>query len=221
MTYRLGSRCLAEFAGTALLVGIGTGSIVAAAAMGGVAQWILAVAWFAAVATPIQAFAYVSGAHLNPGVTLALTASGRFPGKEAPPYAGAQLAGAFAGSAAVWSSLGRAAHLGATLPGPAGPNWVFPLEFAFTFLLVASVLYLAGLDREPRRVELMLPAGVVGVSTFLIGPWTGSSLNFARSLAPAVLSGDYGWLWVYFLAVTIAPIVAAAVLPWFGGKPGR
>lgn len=209
MTYPLGTRCLAEFAGTAVLVSLGTGSIVGGANIGGVPQWVLAVAWFAAVAIPVEAFAFVSGSHINPGVTLGLVARRRFPAREAAPYVVAQLAGAFAGSLLVWRLLGTAAHLGATVPGPGGPAWVLPLEFGFTFLLLASVFYLVGLGRDPTRIELLLPAAVVGLSTWLIGPWTGSSLNIARTLAPALLSGDYAWIGLYAVAVLLAPLAAA------------
>lgn len=209
MTRALGARLLAELAGTTVLVGIGTGAIVAGTNVGGVPQWELAIAWFLAVAIPIQLFASVSGAHFNPAVTLGLVASRRFPHRDAPPFVLAQLGGAFLGSFAVLALLGGSSHLGATLPGSEGPAWIFPLEFVFTFLLVISVLYLAELPRPPSRVELLLPAAVVGVSTLLIGPWTGSSLNPARSVAPAVLSGAYSWLWVYLGATLLAAAVAA------------
>ena len=94
-------RTAAEAAGTALLVGIGTGSIVAGANAGGVGRWVLALAWFAAVAIPVLAFAFVSGSHINPAVTLALVSSPRFPAREALPYIAAQFLGAFAASTVV------------------------------------------------------------------------------------------------------------------------
>ncbi|HYK93256.1 MAG TPA: aquaporin [Thermoplasmata archaeon] len=211
MSPSLSTRCVAELFGTATLVAIGTGAIVAGANAGGVPQWILAAAWFAAVAIPVQAVGFVSGAHLNPAVTLGLVASDRFPAREVPPYVASQVAGAFAGSLVVLFVLGGAAHLGSTIPGPGGPGWIFPLEFAFTFLLVLSVLYLSRLGRPPNRGELFLPAIVVGVSTLLIGPWTGSSLNPARSIAPAVISGEFAWLWAYLVTLSLAACVAALV----------
>ncbi|HEV2449056.1 MAG TPA: aquaporin [Thermoplasmata archaeon] len=209
MTHTLGARVLAELAGTTALVGIGTGAIVAGTRVGGVPQWELAIAWFLAVAIPIQLFASVSGAHLNPAVTVGLVASRKFPKREVAPFVLAQIGGAFLGSLVVLAVLGGASHLGATLPGSNGPVWIFPLEFTFTFLLILSVLYLAELSRPPSRVELLLPAVVVGVSTLLIGPWTGSSLNPARSVAPAVLSGAYDWLWIYLGATLLAAAIAA------------
>lgn len=215
MTPSLRRRCLAEALGTMLLVGLGTGTIVAGKNSGDLPLWGLAVAWFAAVAIPIQLFATISGAHLNPAVTMGLVTARRFPGREAPPYAAAQLAGAFAGTLAVWATVGNAAHLGATLPGPTGPIWVLPLEFGSTLLLVGSVVYLTGVRPAPSRVMLLLPAAVVGAATFFIGPSTGSSLNPARSIAPALLSQDVDGLWLYLVATMLAALLAPLLIRHF------
>jgi aquaporin NIP len=203
------SRVAAEAAGTSLLVGLGTGSVVWAVRAGGIPQWELGVAWFLAVLIPILLFIGVSGAHLNPAVTLALAASRRIAWREVPPYVVGQLAGAFLGSAVVLETLGDSARLGATVPHHIGVAATFVLEFAFTALLVASVFVLADQGEGGYRWRLLLPPGVVGVSTFLIGPFTGSSLNPARTIAPAVLSSTYTDLWVYLVAVPLAAVVVA------------
>lgn len=205
-----GRRVLAETGGTALLVGIGTGTIVLAAQHGGIPQWAMAGAWFLAVLVPILLFVEASGAHLNPAVTLGLAASGRIDWGEVPAYVGSQFTGAFVGSAAVALGLGRAAHLGSTLPS-VGLAQVFVAEFAFTALLLSSVFLLADRGAGRRRWRLLLPPVAVGLSTYVIGPWTGSSLNPARTLAPAVLSGSYGGLWIYLLAVPLGALAVAAV----------
>ena len=201
----------AEVGGTALLVGIGTGSIVWGARIGGVSQWVLAVAWFGAVLIPILLFIQASGAHLNPAVTLALASSGRISWRETPAYVLGQFAGAFLGSAVVWAVLGNAAHLGATVPADGNVVIAFALEVAFTAALVAGVFTLSDLGEGRGRWRVLLPPGVVGVSTFLIGPLTGSSLNPARTVAPAVLSGTFTDIWVYLIAVPLAALVVAAV----------
>lgn len=208
MSYRLAARCAAEGAGTALLVGIGTGAIVAGARGGFDPQAVLGVAWFVAVAVPVLAVAYVSGAHLNPAITLALWIVRRVPRADVGPYVASQIAGAFGGSLTVLAVLGNGAHLGATVPRDGAVWLVVLLEAPFTAALTGSVLYLSRLGPKPRRFALLLPAAVVGLSTYTIGPWTGSSLNPARTLAPAVLSGDYSGLWVYLL---VAPLSAALV----------
>jgi MIP family channel proteins len=209
VTARTLPRFAAEAAGTSLLVGIGTGSVVWAVRTGGIPQWELAVAWFLGVLVPIVLFISVSGAHLNPAVTLALAASGRIAWREVLPYVTGQFAGAFLGSAVVWLALGDSARLGATVPHHASAAATFALEFAFTALLVASVFVLADQGEGRFRWRLLLPPAVVGLSTFLIGPITGSSLNPARTIAPAVLSSTYTDLWVYLVAVLLAAVVVA------------
>lgn len=203
-------RAAAEVGGTGLLVAIGTGSIVFAGRIGGVPQWELAVAWFVAVFLPIVLFVSASGAHLNPAVTLGLAVSGRVAWKEVPPYVLGQFVGAFLGSAIVAATLGSSAHLGSTLLSTNVPDG-FLMELAFTAALVASVFVLADRGEGTFRWRLALPPLVVGVSTYLIGPFTGSSLNPARSIAPAVLSGSYTDLWVYLLAVPIGALVVGIV----------
>lgn len=203
-------RVAGEVVGTALLVGIGTGSIVLAARVGGVPQWELAIAWLFAVLVPIVLLVRVSGAHLNPAVTLGLAASGRIGWAEVPAYLLAQFAGAFLGSGFVLLTLGNEAHLGSTLPSTS-LDLVFVAEAAFTAALVASVFVLADRGEGRGRWRLTLPPVVVGVSTYLIGPLTGSSLNPARSIAPAVLSGSFSGLWVYPLAAPLGALAVASV----------
>ena len=204
-----GRRMLAEGVGTALLVSIGTGAIVLFARAGGAAQWELAGAWLVAVLIPIVLFVDVSGAHLNPVVTLGLALSGRVAWAEAPSYLVAQFAGAFLGSALVAASFGTEAHLGSTVPST-GVLVAFGAEATFTAALVAAVFLLADRGVGRRRWRLALPPLVVGVSTYLIGPLTGSSLNPARTLAPAILSGTTTDLWVYLTAVPLGALLVAA-----------
>jgi len=208
---RLLHRCLAEVAGTALLVGIGTGTIVAAGDAGGIPQWAMAVAWFLAVLIPVALFLRVSGAHLNPAVTLALAGSGRISWREAASYWASQFLGAFLASGVVLLSLGGGSHLGATLPSHGYVTWAFVSEAVFTALLVGAVYVLADQGEGAGRWRIVLPPAAVGLSTYVIGPWTGSSLNPARSVAPAVLSGTYVDLWVYLTAVPLAAVVMAAL----------
>lgn len=210
MNASFGRRFLAECAGTGLLVGIGTGTIVLAARAGGAPQFELAVAWFFAVFVPIVLFVRVSGAHLNPAVTLGLAVSGRTSWAEVPLYVGGQFAGAFLGSVFVSIAFGAEAHLGSTTPST-GVLFAFGLEFAFTVALVAAVFYLADRGEGRVRWRLGLPPLVVGISTFVIGPLTGSSLNPARTIAPAVLSGTYADLWVYLAATLLGALFIALV----------
>lgn len=204
-------RAAAEVAGTALLVGIGTGTIVLSARVGGLPLVVLAGAWFFAVLIPIALFIGVSGAHLNPVVTLALAASGRIAWREVPFYVLGQVLGAFLGSAVVLGVLGDVAHLGATVPAQGDVVRAFPAELAFTAALVAAVFVLSDLGEGRVHWRILLPPTVVALATYLIGPWTGSSLNPARTLAPAILSGTYTNLWVYLTAVPLGALLIAAL----------
>ena len=208
MNPSLGRRFLAEAVGTALLVGIGTGAIVLSARGGGIPQWEMALAWFLAVLIPIVLFVGVSGAHLNPAVTLGLAASGRIAWGETPEYVLGQFAGAFLGSGIVAISLGTEAHLGSTVPSTS-PLAVFFGEALFTAVLLAAVFVLADRGEGLFRWRLALPPLAVGISTYIIGPLTGSSLNPARTIAPAVLSGSFTELWVYLVAVPLGALCVA------------
>jgi MIP family channel proteins len=204
-------RCAAESAGTALLVGLGTGAIVVNARTGLLPLPWLAVAWGAAVLLPILLFVRVSGAHLNPVVSLALAASGRIDRREVPAYVLAQVAGAFLASGMVLLALGKAGELGVTVPADGQVVRAFFAEVAFTALLVASVFALADRGEGRFRWRLGLPPFAVGLSTYVIGPWSGSSLNPARTLAPAVVAGAYTDLWVYFVAVPLGALIVGAL----------
>jgi glycerol uptake facilitator-like aquaporin len=200
-----------------MLVGIGTGAVVASARVGGIPQWLMAVAWFLAVLLPVLLFVRISGAHLNPAVTLGLAASRRTPASEVPLYVLAQLSGALLGSALVLFTLGRFAHLGATIPKGVSVSEAIVAELLFTGLLMASVFLLTDRGEGWARWRLLLPPAAVGLSTFFIGPITGSSLNPARSIAPAVLSGTYSDLWLYLVATPLAAFIVALI--WGRGVP--
>lgn len=206
------ARWAGETVGTALLVSIGTGTVVAAARIGGIPQWLTAIAWSAAVLIPILLVVRISGAHLNPAVTLALASSGRIGWAEVPEYWSGQFVGAFAGSGAVLAILGPAGHLGSTVPANGDLFEAFLAEAGFTAVLVTAVFELSDRGQGRYRWRLTLPALAVGISTYLIGPLTGSSLNPARTLAPAVLSSTYSGLWVYLTAVPMAALCVA--LAW-------
>ena len=208
----------AEATGTGMLVALATGAVVAGANAGGAPLWMLAVAAFVAISLPVVLFISTSGAHINPAVTLALWAAGRFPGSRVLPYMAAQTLGALAGSAAVLWALGGALHLGATVPTDG--DWAVAMagEFGFAVLLVLSVLLLARFEpgreaRSPRSERGRRSRGDV------IGPSSGCSLNPARSIAPALLSGTFTDLWVDLLAVPAGALLAATVARRFFPAP--
>ncbi|MGI0130103.1 MAG: aquaporin, partial [Thermoplasmata archaeon] len=142
---------------------------------------------------------------------LALALSRRIDVREAPPHIVAQLAGALVGSAGVLLLIGSYADLGATVPASGEVLPALAGEFAFTALLVASVFYLADRGAGVGRWRWFLPGTVVGLSTYVIGPLSGSSLNPARSLAPALVSGTFTDLGFYLGVIPLAAIVLAGL----------
>jgi aquaporin NIP len=207
-------RIAAEFAGTFGLVLVGCGSIVMVNSSGGALPGIaIPVAWGGVVTAMVLAFGPVSGAHINPAVTTALWAAGRFPGRSVAPYVAAQVAGAVAASALLLAISGaHAGTLGATLPAvAAGPAFLLEVGMAWALLLV--VLW------APGGLPVAIGAGlVVGVSAFAFGPLTGASLNPARSLGPALVAMRPEGLWIYLSAPVAGGLLAVATCRGLRGK---
>ena len=161
---------------------------------------------FGAVVTAlIYALGHISGAHFNPAVTLAFWSSGFFQKRRVLPYIAAQLSGAIAASAVLRLSLGNVANLGATLP--LNDDWLqsLILETVLTFILMFIILG-SGLDRRALIGFAGVAIGLtVGLEAACMGPITGASMNPARSLAPALVSGIWQHQWLYW----VAPILGA------------
>jgi aquaporin NIP len=199
--------CLAEATGTFALVFAGTGAIVInEISGGGVSHVGVALTFGLIVMAMIYAVGDVSGAHLNPAVTVAFTLAGKFRKQVVLPYVASQLAGAFLASIAILLLFGNRASLGATLP--VGSAWQsFGLEAVLSAILMFVILCVS---TGPKEVGVMAGAaigGVIALEAMFAGPICGASMNPARSLAPAVLSGNVHALWVY----VSAPVLGAAI----------
>jgi glycerol uptake facilitator-like aquaporin len=197
-------RLAAEFAGTFALVLVGCGSIVAVRAAGGaLPDLCVPVAFGLVVAAMVLLLGPVSGAHINPAVTAALWAAGRFPGRSVAPYVAGQAAGAVAASLVLLAVAGEAGgNLGATLPAVATGTALL-LEIGMTWALMLVVLW------APGGLPVAAGAGlVVGFSALIFGPLTGASLNPARSLGPAVAALEPTTLWIYLVAPTAGALLA-------------
>jgi aquaporin Z len=197
-------KLVAEGSATFVLVFLGTGACVVDRASGGRLGVVgIGSAFGAAVYLGAFLFGSISGAHMNPAVTVALWRANRFSGREVGPYVLAQCIGALAASVLLLSMFGaRAGDLGATHP-TAGVFFSFFLEFAMTALLVGVVL------RCPARWGAAAAATVVALEAIFGGPLTGASMNPARSLAPALASGRPGGLWIYMTAPVLGALIAA------------
>jgi aquaporin Z len=203
---------IAEGIGTFTLVFAGTGAVmVNAISDGSVTHLGISFVFGAVVAAMIYCLGHISGAHLNPAVTLAFWTSGFFPRGLVIPYILAQLIGAVSASALLLISLGKVANLGATLP--LNDNWLqsFVLELVLTFILM-FVIFGSGLDRRAPVGFAGLAIGLtVCLEAAFMGPITGASMNPARSFAPALMVGIWQHHWVYWLAPIIGAQLAVVV----------
>jgi aquaporin Z len=198
----------AELIGTFALVFAGTGAIVIDHVSGGAVTHVgVAMTFGLVVMTMIYAVGDVSGAHLNPAVTVGFWAAGRLPGRQVGPYVLSQVAGGLLASGALRAMFGNRASLGASLPaGPALQSFV--LEAILTALLMFVILSVATGPKEQGIMAGIAVGGVIGFEAAFAGPISGASMNPARSLAPAVVSGNVSAVWIYLLAPTVGALVA-------------
>jgi aquaporin Z len=201
-----------ELIGTFALVFCGTGAIVINQETGGaIGHAGIAATFGLVVMCMIYTLGDVSGAHLNPAVSLGFWAAGRFDKKELLPFIGSQVAGAFLATLALRALFPNNRDLGATLPaGSAAQSFV--LELILSFLLMLVILKVSQGSRETGWFAGIAIGGTVLLEAMFAGPICGASMNPARSLSPAILSGNTGDLWIYLLA----PCAGAglAVLAW-------
>lgn len=205
---------VAECIGAFALVLIGCGAIVMNDASGGVVTHVgVALCFGLVVMAVIDAIGDVSGAHINPAVSLAFAVSGRFPWARVGPYIAAQLAGALLAALSLRAMFTDDATLGATAPsGPFAQS--FALEVILTFILMFVILRVSTGAKERGVIASIAIGGVIAFSALAAGPISGASLNPARSLAPAIVSWNaeaLGAIWIYLLAPTLGAALAVPV----------
>jgi aquaporin NIP len=201
------NKLFAEAIGTFALVFAGSGAIVIDSVTGGgVSHAGVALTFGLIVMAMIYAVGDISGAHLNPAVTIGFVLARRFEARDAPGYILAQLVGAFAASGLLLALFPGAATLGETLPR--GSAWQsFILEVVLTFLLMLVILRVSTGPKEKGITAAIAVGGVVALEAMFAGPICGASMNPARSLAPAIVGVHTTALWVYLLA----PVAGAAL----------
>jgi aquaporin NIP len=193
-------RFLAEFIGTFGLVFAGTGAIVIDdVSNGGITHVGIALTFGLVILAMIYALGDISGAHLNPAVTSAFWFSGRFSGNQVLPYILGQCAGAFTASGIVRFLFPSHATLGTTLPAGADLQ-SFVLELILTFLLMFVILNVSTGAKEKGITAGIAIGAVIALEAMFAGKICGASMNPARSLAPAIVSGHLEHLWIYLTA---------------------
>ena len=200
--------CFAEFLGTAALVFAGTGAIVINDVSGGAITHVgVAMTFGLIVLAMIYTLGDISGAHFNPAVTLAFWRARRFDGAKVLPYVASQLGGALLASGLLRALFPAHATLGATLPaGPAAQAFI--LEVELTALLMLVVLNVSTGAKEKGITAGIVIGAVIMLEAMFAGPVCGASMNPARSLAPALVSGNLGALWIYLVAPTLGAWLA-------------
>jgi aquaporin NIP len=201
-------RLTAEFIGTFGLVFAGTGAIVINEVSGGAVTHVgIALTFGLVVLAMIYTFGDISGAHLNPAVTLGFWAARRMPIRDVPPYVASQILGAIAASASLRFLFPQNKLLGATLPAGTDSQ-SFVLEAILTFLLMLTILNVSIGAKEKGITAGIAVGSIIGLEAMFAGPICGASMNPARSIAPAVVSGHLEHLWIYVVAPVVSAVAA-------------
>jgi aquaporin Z len=209
---------------------LGTFMLVLVAAGGGILHGQGQISLAAAVVAPglmvmgiILFMGAVSGAHLNPAVSLAFAMRGDFPWKRLPGYIIVQLVGATLACVFLLAVFGNIQHLGATLPGPGYANWqALLMEIVLTAVLVSVILGTASAAQNVGPIAALGVGGYIALAGLWSAPVSGTSMNPARSFGPALVTGDFSSYWVYVLGPIAGGLLAvgiAYVLRGRGGDP--
>lgn len=197
----------AEFIGTFCLVFAGTGAIVIDQTSGGAVTHVgVALTFGLIVLAMIYTVGDVSGAHLNPAVTLGFVAARRFSLGNAMGYIASQCVGAFAASGVLRLLFPQNATIGATIPAGSAMQ-SFVLELILTAILMFAILGVSTGAAEKGITAGIVVGAVIGLEAMFAGPICGASMNPARSLGPAVISGHTSSLWIYIFAPIVGTLV--------------
>ncbi|WP_448698726.1 MIP/aquaporin family protein [Mucilaginibacter sp. AW1-3] len=202
---------IAELIGTFILVFCGTGAMIIDQQTGGaVTHTGVAITWGLIVMSMIYSLGNVSGAHLNPAVSIAFTVSGRFAAKLLPGYIISQLIGAILASIVLKFLFPSNSLLGATLPA-GNEMQSFILELLLTFFLMLVIFNVAHGSKETGMFAGLAIGAVVGLEAMFAGPICGASMNPARSIAPALVSAHLDHLWIYIIAPITGALIAIPI----------
>jgi MIP family channel proteins len=207
----------AEVVGTFALVFVGAGAVVVDARTHALGHLGVALAFGLVVMAMVYAVGHVSGAHLNPAVSFAFALTRHFPWPRVARYWAAQAAGALLAALLLRGSLGNHAALGATLPtGTEAQSFLW--EAVLSFFLMFVIMAVATDSRAVGEAAAIAVGGTVGLDALVGGPVSGASMNPARSLGPAVVSGELHALWLYLTAPLLGAALGAAAYQLVRGE---
>ena len=207
---------------------LGTFFLVLAAAGGGILHAEGKISLSAAVVAPgltvmgiILFMGAISGAHLNPAVSLAFALRGDFPWKRVPGYIVLQLVGATLACLFLYAVFGNVEHLGATLPGPGYADWqALLMEIVLTFGLVNVILGTASAAQNVGAIAALGVGGYIALAGLWAAPVSGASMNPVRSFGPALVSGDWTSYWVYVVGPIVGALIAVGCAYILRGRGG-
>jgi aquaporin NIP len=220
VTATLGRRALAEGVGAFALVFAGCGAIVTDAQRHGALGALgIALVFGLVILVGIAAMGHISGAHFNPAVTLSFVLTRHLPGREAAAYVAAQIAGAILAALTLWLIWpGRPASLGATVPTIAVGRALL-LEALMTALLMLVIISVATDTRATGAPAAIAIGATIALDALFGGPLTGASMNPARSLGPALVSGHWHELWIYLVGPLVGGPAGALLYQFVRGEP--
>ena len=209
---------VAEAIGTFALVFCGTGAIIINQESNGVVTHVgIAITFGLVIMSMIYALGNISGAHLNPAVSIAFVIAKRFPAKQLLPYISSQLIGAILASVLLRFLFPENEFLGSTIP--AGSNMqAFVFELLLTFFLMLVIINVATGSKEQGMFAGLAIGSVVLLEAMFAGPISGASMNPARSLAPAIVSNHTKEVWIYLAAPVAGAISAIPVWKYLTNK---
>lgn len=206
------NKYVAEGLGTFALVFFGTGAIIINQETSGIVTHPgIAMTFGLIVMVMIYALGPVSGAHLNPAVTIAFTLAKRFPATEVVPYISSQITGALSASLVLRLLFPDNELLGATIPTGSSMQ-SFALETILTFFLMLVILQVSTGSKKQGMFAGLAIGSTVLLEAMFAGPVCGASMNPARSFSPAIVSGHIKHLWIYLLAPTLGAMFA--IVAW-------
>jgi aquaporin NIP len=211
-------RSVAEIIGTFALVFCGTGAIIIDKETGGAVTHVgIAITFGLIVMTMIYGLGEISGAHLNPAVSIAFSLAGRLPVKTLASYIISQVTGALIASGLLRLLFPANALLGATIPaGSAFQS--FLLELILTFILMLVIMGVSTGPKEQGLFAGIAVGAVILLEAMFAGPICGASMNPARSLGPALISGHLEHLWVYLTAPVAGAVLAIPISKYLNDK---
>ena len=206
-------RYVAESIATFFLIFCGTGAMVINTETGVITHTGVSAAWGLIVMIMIFTFGRISGAHMNPAVTVSLALVKLHPNREIVPYLFAQLIGAFAASLSLQQLFPDNELLGASLP-QGSEMQSFILEFILTFMLMIVILMTSQGRKFEQYFAPVVIGATIGLEALYVGPISNASMNPFRSLAPAVVSGHIEHLWLYLISTTLGALAAGFYWLW-------